>query len=206
MTAGKNNSKKTGMEDIEDIARDIIDEIDIADITEIDIPDDVRGRVESAGAEELDDFEGRFGLDTAKTDSQRIISGDGSALEAGPRNGLDLQIDDEESAGENQDVDGSFELVLADDRMSATIDLYPSRGYGEPLTYNAVKQKLDSMRIEFGVNYDLLKKLVERAEESGSAKTGIIIARGKPPVDGKDGQIEFTLSKSDDIFQEDDNL
>jgi hypothetical protein len=206
MTAGKNNSKKTSMEDIEDIARDIINEIDIADLTEIDIPDDVRGRIESAGAEELDDLEGEFGLDTAKTDSQRAISGNGPPFEAGSRNGLDLQIDDEESAGETQDVDGSFELVLADDRMSATIDLYPSQGHGEPLSYKAVKQKLDSMRIEFGVNYDLLKKLVEKAEESGSTKTGIIIARGKPPADGKNGQIEFTFSESDNIFKVDGNL
>lgn len=106
----------------------------------------------------------------------------------------------EEGEEDEESVDGKIDVSIAEDRMSASINLYPSRGGGKPLTFEAVRQRLSSMNIVYGVQYDFLKRLIESVEESKREKSEIIIARGKPPEEGKDGGIEFHFSDSEDIL------
>ena len=84
--------------------------------------------------------------------------------------------------------------------MSVTIDLYPSEGNGQPLTLESVKAKLDTMKVVYGINYELLLKLITKVEKTKNVKKGIIIARGQPPKEGKNGWIEYKFSDHEDVL------
>jgi len=178
------------IKNIEDVARDIIETTDIPDIDNIDLPENLKEQLMDAGVSELDELEKELGIDGGHF----LFSSD-----TGPH---ERQVKQEEACECEQDKDGEFEISLSEDRMSVTIDLYSSRGKGVPLTYERVKEKLDALNVVFGVNYDLLTKLVEKVQGSGSEKIGIVIARGKFPEEGEDGRIEFKFSESDAIFRE----
>jgi hypothetical protein len=206
--AKKKGGKKVDIENIENTARDIIDEVDILSTEDIDVPDNLQERIQTAGIGELDQLEKEYGLDNGNTSYQQMddrenISSNDAVVDDEPLTGDRFPYEDEKTVEKLHDADGSFKLTLAEDNMSVTIDLYPSKGNGDPLTFEAVNKKLESMKIVFGLNYDLLKKLIQKVEESGSEKTGIIIARGKSPTDGKDGRIEFKFAENDNIFQDD---
>ena len=191
MAEGNNKDpNKIDIKSIEDVARDIIETTDIPDIDNIDLPEHLKEQLMDAGLSELDELEKELGIDGGHF----LFRSD-----AGPPA---QQIEQEETCECEQDKVGEFEIYLGEDRMSVTIDLYPSRGKGGLLTYERVKEKLDALNVVFGVNYDLLTKLVEKVEESGSEKIGIVIARGKFPEEGEDGRIEFKFSESDAIFRE----
>jgi len=181
---------KIDIKSIEDVARDIIETTDIPDIDNIDLPERLKEQLMDAGLSELDELEKELGIDG------------GHFLSSSDAEPPERQVEQEEACECEQDKDGEFEISLDEDYMSVTIDLYPSRGKGVPLTYERVKEKLDALNVVFGVNYDLLTKLVEKVEESGSEKIGIVIARGKFPEEGEDGRIEFKFSESDAIFRE----
>jgi len=191
MTEEKDKApKKVDIEGIEDVARDIIETTDMPDIDNIDLPEHLKEQLMDAGFSELDELEKELGID-------------GGHFLSSSDKGLDTQgVEQEETCECGQDKDGEFEISLDEDQMSVTIDLYPSMGKGVPLTYERVKAKLDALNVVFGVNYDLLTKLVEKGEKTGGEKTGIVIARGKVPEEGEDGRIEFKFSESDAIFRE----
>ncbi len=191
-----NSDKQKKKKDID--IKSIEDHIkDIPDIDNIEIPENVRERLEDATPTELDDIEREFGM---SSDEPLLI--DESGFEEKETSSMEEEFEDGEE--EEESVDGKIDVSIAEDRMSASINLYPSRGGGKPLTFEAVKQKLNSMNIVYGVQYDLLKRLIEGVEESKREKSEIIIARGKPPEEGEDGGLEFHFSDSEDVLRAQD--
>jgi len=71
--------------------------------------------------------------------------------------------------------------------MTAIINLYPSRGEGKPLTMDRLKEALNSSGVVYGINNDLLEKLLKNVEERKEEKRGVIIAQGTLPEQGKEG-------------------
>ncbi|MBN2322664.1 MAG: DUF342 domain-containing protein [Spirochaetes bacterium] len=192
----KNGKKKLDIDGLESLSRDIIGEIDVSDIEGMDIPQHLKDSVENAGA--LDEIEEQLGISVGDTDHAE----DRDIIFGVPAGTVDTDEDAEEYEEEKEDADGMFDIKISDDRMSVTIDLYPSTGLGRPLSMGAIRTKINDMKIVYGLNIDLLERLVEKVEESKKEKSGIVIARGTPPKEGKNGSVEFKYGESDDIFNE----
>jgi uncharacterized protein (DUF342 family) len=90
-------------------------------------------------------------------------------------------------------VDGRFEINLSEDRMRAFISLSSSRGGGAPLSVEKVKKSLAELKIVFGVNDELLKRLIENVERTKDEKRGVIIAQGLAPEEGKEGIVRYHI-------------
>jgi uncharacterized protein (DUF342 family) len=188
MERKKKNKKKLDVDDIEEKMKDIVDDLDLSDIDAIEVPGSVKERLESADTSDIEDIEKELGIEEEK------LPDEVSDYE-------ETEYQESENIEEERvNVDGSFTLSLKEDLMSVTIDLYPSHGDGQPLTVESVKDKLKSLEVVFGINYELLEKLVKKVEESKSEKKDIIIARGQPPKEGKNGWIEYKFGDSEDIL------
>lgn len=203
-------TKTVDLKALEDQAIDIISRTDVPDIDQIELPEDIKRRLEEAGPEALQDIERELGLNL----DFLSITGDSEEFEGIKIEDQKLsmegedeqQIDDSESRGEIEDieevVDGAFDVLVAPDKMGASIDLYPSRGRGKPLSIERIKEKIQRMGIVFGVNYELLKKLIDTVENTKVEKTGVVFARGTEPEEGKDGSIEFNFSEREDVLNQ----
>jgi hypothetical protein len=188
MERKRKNKKKLDADDIEEKMKEIVEEIDLSDIDAIEVPGSVKKRLEGADTSDIEEIEKELGIDEEKQPD-----------DARDHDETDYQ-ESENIEEEEANVDGSFTLSLEEDLMSVTIDLYPSHGNGQPLTVESVKDKLKSLKVVFGINYELLEKLVKKVEETKSEKKEIIIARGLPPKEGKNGWIEYKFGDSEDIL------
>jgi len=101
-------------------------------------------------------------------------------------------------------VDASCIVKISDDNMSALISLYPSQNDGRPLDYEMLKNELEAVGVVYGINEDLLKKLVIAVENTHEEKEGVIIAKGLPPEEGKDGFIEYHFGEDEAILDKDE--
>ena len=121
------------------------------------------------------------------------------------RQGEEAVYDDVERAAQTGEaVDASCIVKISDDKMNALISLYPSQNDGKPLDYEMVKNELKAAGVVYGINEDLLKKLVITVENTHEEKEGVIIAKGLPPEEGKDGFIEYHFGKDEAILDQDD--
>lgn len=97
--------------------------------------------------------------------------------------------------------DGRVEIEIGDGGMTATVDLYPSEGSGRPLTTDLVRDALKKNNIVYGIDRDLLRKVVRAAEKEKSVKVGVVVARGTSPEEGRDGGIEFLFSENESALE-----
>jgi len=80
------------------------------------------------------------------------------------------------------------EVVISDDLLTATIArLRPES------TRQQVVAALRAQKIRFGVRQDAIKEAMARAA-AGEEVTGIVAARGRPPVPGQDGHFEWSIT------------
>jgi len=204
--SGKELDKLT---DLEYQVDDIVKQVDYQDLENIKLPKEIKKRIENSKPGELKTIEKELGL---HEDDRELINKleeevkdfkyamDTVIEQENVEEGTDcngIYVDEEE-----ENVDGSFSIEISEDKMSATISLTPSRGKGNPLSYESIKKAIEEKGIVYGVNHDLLKRLVENVEKTKSAKEGIVIAQGTLPEEGEDGKIEFHFSESDRIFFE----
>jgi hypothetical protein len=216
----KKDKEVTDIQSIEDQVLDIMKSTEIPDTKDLGISDEVLKRLGEADTSELDSIEKELGIhapeavdefeyETAK--SSEVMEGPAVIDEEGEeisqqepiKEPLKEPIIDSEVEREQQGekVDSRVEIRISDDKMNVLIDLYPSKGAGVPLSFEKVKTQLHSMKVVHGVNYELLKRLVENAERTKQAKSGVAIAQGTPPEEGKDGSVEFLFSENEDILQ-----
>ncbi|KPJ89546.1 MAG: hypothetical protein AMS17_01520 [Spirochaetes bacterium DG_61] len=191
---------------IEEQALDIMKHTTDPEIEGAGIDEDLLRRLNEADASELDRIEqelgiGAVGEEEMQEPADSLVFG-GENAEEDPDSSVLIDADVIQS--EKVKVDGKFEIHIAEDRMSVTIDLVPSRGAGVPLTFEKVRDKLLSMKVVYGVNHDLLKRAIETAERTKEEKKGVLIAQGTLPEEGKDGSIEYQFSESADIFIKDE--
>ncbi|MFW6139711.1 MAG: flagellar assembly protein A [Spirochaetota bacterium] len=198
----KKDKSKPGSSKREDENRilDLMKNMGLEKLGEEDFPEEVKQKIKNATPEELKKLEEEMGLrdETAsiKAHSQKEpektdVEEDGEFVE-----------NKQTEVHKKHDVDGWFKIHIAEDKMSAAIDLVPSQGGGKSLSFPDIQQTIAEMGICYGVNWQLLQKLIERVEKTQNSKQGVIFAQGHAPEDGQDGSIEFHFSNSDEIFQE----
>ncbi len=202
---GNGQVKKAGTpkRNLEEKAQEIMRSNDLKELAQVDIPDELRDRLERAGVAELDELEHELGfLAEEPLEKQAEIKEVEKMVSPQPEESLHSVIE----AGEQwrERVDGSCEIKISDDRMSAQISLYPSQHGGNPLEFGTVKNELTSAGVVFGINEELLKKLIITVEKTHEEKEGVIIAKGLPPEEGKDGMIQYHFGEDEAALGEAD--
>lgn len=84
-------------------------------------------------------------------------------------------------------IDGKANIIIDKDLLKAYLEIVPPSGGGNPCTMEMVKPALAEKNISFGINEDSIKEALE--EENWGFK--ILVAEGKPPVNGKDAKIIY---------------
>jgi hypothetical protein len=117
-------------------------------------------------------------------------------LDDGRRGLGDREPEPEQADAAEERVDGRFEITVSEDRMRAFISLFPSGG-GTPLAVERIKKSLSALKVVFGVNDELLKRLVDNVERTKDEKSGVIIAQGLLPEEGKGGYVKYHVKGGD---------
>ncbi|CAB3722005.1 Protein of uncharacterised function (DUF342) [Achromobacter denitrificans] len=99
------------------------------------------------------------------------------------------QADDTVQGPVGMVVDGSFEVELDADRMSALLTLHPPKG-GKPVSLMDVRQALADQGIVHGV----LDRELAEAVSQGSRET-VLVAQGTPPTRGTPTRFESLLDR-----------
>ena len=89
-----------------------------------------------------------------------------------------------ESAQEPRDAE--IEIAISEDKMSASIMVNSPAGGGRDITLGDIKDLLEQMGIEYGIDEDKLKDIAENELYNQVFE----FAAGTPPVDGKNGKIK----------------
>lgn len=194
---------------IEDQVKDLINSANIPDIDKIIANKGLQNKIAEADTDELESIEQELGVnitdtfdETESRENYEKTEGEEDIEIEGLESKEESAHPDDQTAREDiESVDGKFDISIAEDKMSASIDLIPSKGNGKPLRYEVVKASLESMQIVYGVNYDLIKRIITSVEKSKEEKTGVIIAQGTVPEEGKDGSIEYHFSESDEVLR-----
>jgi len=195
---------------IEDQIDDLMKNTYVPGIEHIDVNEAIKERFDTADFSELENLEKEIGLE-----DMLKLKGSGAAADIPDEYSL-VDAEDEETAhlleieAENHSqktvpkemVDGSFELHVTEDKMSLLLDLHPSSGGGKALRADTVMAKIFAKKIVYGVNRELIERLVASVEQTKNEKIGVIVAQGKQPEEGKDGSIEYRFNESDEILRD----
>jgi len=206
----KNIEKSIDIEALEDQAHDIIRRIEISELENLGISEELRNNLESADENELERIEKELDLDHDKIikESYNKQYEKENSFYKEPVEQYVEEGDLEEKTEETQmeePVDGKCEISITEDKMMVMINLYPSKGKGKPLKIEKVKEELRSMGVVYGINNNLLERLLKNVEERKEEKIEVIIAQGTPPGQGEDGSIEFHFSETDEVLREENN-
>lgn len=82
----------------------------------------------------------------------------------------------------NLNLNGSLELIIAKDKMSASFDFFPPSGSGRPITLDMIRKKLNEAGITYGINWEIIEKHVNNCNRNRSTFQDVIFAKGKKPV------------------------
>lgn len=201
--------KKIDLEAIEEQILDIIEESELSNLDQVELSEEVRSRLEGADLTQLEIIERELGVDeTAPSNVEPVEEREEPHSEEEKKlPARDSVVFDEEvvlkppSGEAGRPADGRCVVKVSDDRMSAFVDLYPSEQGGAPITYESVRKEIRSAGVVFGVNEDLLKKLIQSVEQSKDVKRGVIIARGRAPEEGQDGSIDYHFDDNDSVLR-----
>ena len=89
-------------------------------------------------------------------------------------------LKDAETALEPQ-VDAFFDLFVEDDAMSVVAEFRPPRG-GQPLGLDQIEKALVAKEVVHGVVWDEVARILDECNLELKIRTGVVIARGTPPV------------------------
>lgn len=86
--------------------------------------------------------------------------------------------------------EGAFRLQVTEDRMAASIDLFPSFGGGAPLDFESIREALAREGI-VTADLETLRQAVTDCEAEKIPRHRVLIAEGKAPVDPVEGRLEL---------------
>jgi len=218
--------RKVDNEFLEEQLRYIMESSELSELDQVELPEEIRSKLEKADITQLESIERELGLnefmsqgenlssmkDVRSTVTSEIPKEIAPTGKKKPSAGIvDDAVDSIDEFAEippepslveqGKPFDGRCEVKISEDKMSAFIDLYPSQYGGRPLTSGFVMGKLKSAGVVYGVNEELVKKLVRDIEQTKDVKRGVIIARGRLPEAGIDGSIEYHFSEDDSVLQ-----
>jgi len=126
-----------------------------------------------------------------------------SALNEGAR-----KLGDQSSAVKGTVIDGAFHNVsqkdspgpidirIREDKMSATIHLVtPTTDSDKSVTIEAIDHRLSELGVIFGIDREMIQKVLNEAVESGSTKNNITIAKGTPPEAGQAAKLDLKIGR-----------
>ncbi len=80
-----------------------------------------------------------------------------------------------------------MKMTVSGDKMLVFCRFYPPSGRGKLMTADDIVGELESKRVFIGVDYDEIQRFVNDRQYC----TNYIVARGVPPVNGKDAKVEY---------------
>jgi len=87
----------------------------------------------------------------------------------------------------SEPVDSVVNVIVSDDELRAFINIEPPLNGGAPPSFETLKAALDAQGVTYNVDMDRLKKVAENPVYGQN----ILIASGRAPVDGVDGDLRF---------------
>lgn len=84
-------------------------------------------------------------------------------------------------------TDESMDIMIAPDKLSAYIRLYPAIGEGKAITEDDIRSALSERNITFGINQETINEIVSNKV----FYKDVAVARGIAPIEGINGRIEY---------------
>jgi len=196
MAQKKEQPPKRSLKDLEDQALDLLREGAMPELDDIEIPEELKNRVDSADLAGLEELEKELGID------ESAVGVYAEAVESGGVVQADVYRvgEDDESSSEGSPAEGRCSVRISEDRMMAEMDFSPSERGGAPLTLDYVKEVLETAGVRHGVNDALLRKVIKSVEKTKEPKRSVVVARGTPPEEGREGSIEYRFSEDESIL------
>jgi|Wag4MinimDraft_12_1082652.scaffolds.fasta_scaffold00020_12 hypothetical protein len=88
----------------------------------------------------------------------------------------------------DENLDGSFKIVLEDDDFYARLSVYPSINEGQMITYSDVSEELGEQNIVNNVDEERIKECLSFVYH-GNILENVVIAKGIKPIDGRNAEI-----------------
>jgi hypothetical protein len=113
-----------------------------------------------------------------------MLKVDPSALEC-------TKMDSEHYQVSLKNVAGRFQIRVSDDEMTASlVILVPPKGEGKPVDAKSILKELLVQKVTYGILHDEIKAAVTRCRSEKVVVENVVVARGIPPVEGRDAQLE----------------
>jgi len=201
----KNQKKQRA---IEEQAMDILKNAQLPNAEDVGMDAELLRQLEEADFSELERMEQELGIHELGAEenlpAEGSVSGKAASANEAPETDSQVLIDTDVVPEEMiKKVNGTFEIHVSEDGMKATLDLFPQKGGGEPVTFAQVKNRLVAMKIVHGVNEELVKRIIDTVAKGQDEKRDVEIAQGTPPEDGTDGSMEFVFGKDPSILRKD---
>ncbi len=87
--------------------------------------------------------------------------------------------------------DGFCNLKISEDKDFVTANMYPPEKNGEPLSENFVVNQLRELKVTAKIEIPILKKAVAIVNSKKKTINNVLIAKGKAPVQGVEGWVEY---------------
>lgn len=84
-------------------------------------------------------------------------------------------------------IDEAVRVEISQDRMLGVISFQAPKGGGKAITLEGLRKSVKGAGVVSGINQELLKNLMDNRKHNHK----YLVARGKPPVHGQDGTLEF---------------
>lgn len=115
----------------------------------------------------------------------------------------EIDIEDEKRMDENEDeldgndqeevIDCSYEITVTKDRMEAYLTVIPPQG-GKEVDLNEVLQQLEL----YNINNGIINETIESIAINKIYNEKILIAKGTPPINGKDAVLDYHFDISNE--------
>src|SRR5208337_3001938 len=79
-------------------------------------------------------------------------------------------------------ADGSVEVTVSKDQMLVHGTFFPPAGNGKPIELDAVRSRIESLKVTFGIDWEAVKGCILTCNEERSRVSDAVIARGKKPA------------------------
>ena len=92
------------------------------------------------------------------------------------------QFEQNEIEGQNYRVDGSVDIMISADRMTASANFYPPSEGMQPLTYQKVAEAIAEKKISYGIKTEIIEEQLFKCNTENQVIKNLIIAAGRPAV------------------------
>jgi hypothetical protein len=96
---------------------------------------------------------------------------------------------------ENIPINGSVVISFNESKMEAYLSITEERDGGDPVTYKDITEEISHMGVIHEVDFDAAKGLLE--EKRYGKK--VLISKGKKPVNGRDGRIDYLFETTNEL-------